>query len=318
MKRSVGTKVLVTGHCGFIGRHLVDELAERRYVVSGIDLADEDRPLDLCDPHVIADELDRITPDVVVHLGAQVGRVFGERDVRHTVRANAEVTTQLAKACGERGVRVLYASSSEVYGDQGAHVCAENSRCLLPHNLYGLTKRWGEEALRLYAPAGLQIVRLSMPYGPGAPPGEGRRALDNVLWQAVHRKPIPIHRGAERSWCWIGDTVRAIRLVLERGEQGAPTSAIPDLGVYNIGRDDAPLSMHDLAIKCCDLAGAPRDLIELVPAPAAQTVVKRLSTNKLRSQLGWEPTVELEEGLPQVLAWVRCFDAQARPCLASV
>jgi nucleoside-diphosphate-sugar epimerase len=69
--------------------------------------------------------------------------------------------------------------------------------------------------------------------------------------------------------------------------------------------------MLDLARKCCDLAGAPRTLIQEVDPPAMQTVVKRLDTSRLRA-LGWEPTVELDEGMREVLAWVRNFDIEGR------
>jgi nucleoside-diphosphate-sugar epimerase len=296
-------RILVTGHRGFIGRHLVRELKNGGHELHGVDLSEG---WDLTVPGQIGTALDRVKPDVVVHLAAQVGRVFGERDVAHTIDANARMTTLLAQAAGERDVQVLYASSSEVYGDRGEHICRESDALgTLPHNLYGLTKRWGEEALQLYAPERLQIVRLSMPYGPGAPPGEGRRALDNILWQATHGKPIPIHRGAERSWCWIDDTVRGIRLVLEQGRHGRH-------GIYNVGRDDATITMLQLAEDCCALAGADQELVELVDPPLAQTVVKRLSTDKLRG-LGWTPGVELEEGLPQVLDWVQQFGPDGEP-----
>jgi UDP-glucuronate 4-epimerase len=308
-------KILITGHKGFIGQHLWQELAHHGHEVFGVDLARDDEGIletevwaDLGEEGAINGTLDFVCPDRVIHLAAQVGRVFGERDLRHTVDSNALMTTLLARECGEREIPVLYASSSEVYGDQGNATCNEEGPFAMPHNLYGLTKRWGEEALQLYAPDGLQIVRLSMPYGPGAPPGVGRRALDNILWQAVHGKRIPIHRGAERSWCWIGDTVAGIRLVLEAGER-LPTG----FGVYNIGRDDRRVSMATLAHWCCELVGAaPEALIDIVDPPAAQTVVKRLSTAKLRG-LGWEPKVELDEGLPQVLKWVRKFDAEGNP-----
>lgn len=291
-------KILITGSAGFIGSHLRLELEGAGHQVWGHDLMDGD----LSAPGTFSHLLSRRT-DLVVHLAAHVGRIRGEDDLAFTIRQNAQTTTLIASACGRLGVPVLYASTSEVYGDQGEEVLREESPWLLPHNLYGLTKRWGEEALELYAPDDLKIVRLSMPYGPGVPPGRGRRALDNILWQAHHRMPIPIHRGAERSWCWVGDTVAGIRMVIEKGKPGA----------YNVGRDDRPLAMVDLAEMCCELADCPVDRIELIDPPAAQTVVKRLSTAKLMS-LGWKPKVELHEGLPLVYDWIRRFDREGALC----
>jgi nucleoside-diphosphate-sugar epimerase len=293
-------KILITGAAGFIGSHLVDELHLHGHDVHGIDhrpapLID---PGDLLTPGVFADCLDRHQPDLVVHLAAQVGRLFGEDDIRHTVRSNTEMTAVVAAECGRRGIRLAYASTSEVYGDRGDRVCRETDPLnVLPHNAYGLTKRQGEEFCQLYTEDPI-LFRFSMPYGPGVPPGRGRRALDTMLWQAHHRLPITVHRGAERSWCWIGDTVNGIVRVLESGEGGA----------WNVGRDDRPFTMLSLAHLACELAGADaRNLIEVVDPPARQTVVKRLSTEKLRD-LGWEPAVELAEGIVRVHEWVRHFD----------
>lgn len=292
-------RILITGNQGFIGTHLTKELTDAGHQVFGHDHQDGD----LTQLGVFEATVERVAPDQVVHLAAQVGRLFGEQDIEYTIRQNVLMTGLVAHACGERRIPLLYASTSEVYGDCGQLTCVEEPAEMwqtsrLPHNAYGLTKRQGEEFCRLYAPQDLRIVRLSMPYGPGAPPGRGRRAMDNFLWWALHGKPITVHAGAERSWCWVGDTVRGIRMVLEDSQ---------DL-IYNIGRDDQRVSMRELAEMACDLTGAPYSLIEVIEPPARQTVVKRLSTRRLRS-LGWKPTVELEDGMRVVLEWVRQFDA---------
>jgi nucleoside-diphosphate-sugar epimerase len=288
-------KILITGDKGFIGMHLTRELEAAGYAVRGFDRAQGD----LSRPGVFARAMRDHRPDRVVHLAAQVGRLKGEDDILHTVQSNATMTMLVAHVCGASGTPVLYASSSEIYGDQGHVTVFEDTPPNLPYNLYGLSKRWGEEVLRLYAPEGLRIARLSMPYGPGAPPGRGRRAMDNFLWQAHHRMPITVHHGAVRSWCYIGDTVRGLRMILEDSPETE----------YNVGRSDAPVSMLELALKACELTDCPTNLICEVPAPVDQIVVKNLATVRLR-QLGWAPTVDLDEGLRGVLEWVRNFDAQ--------
>lgn len=295
-------KILVTGGVGFIGSHLVPTLRTRGHKVRTLDrIASADYACDLHSAGISA-ALDDFRPDVVVHMAAQVGRLFGEDNVRESVRSNAEATTVVAWECARRGIRLAYTSSSEVYGDQGDNVCYESGLMALPHNIYGLSKLWGEEAIQLYVPSEQALVfRLSMPYGPGAPPGRGRRAMDTLLWQAHHRMEMTVHRGAERSWCWVGDTVNGMVMLLEGDHSG----------VWNIGRDDQPLAMIDLAKRCCRLADAPLGLIELVEAPERQTVVKRLSTDKLRS-IGWCPTVELDEGLPKMYEWIQNFDEEGR------
>lgn len=311
-------RVLITGSAGFLGRWLTDELLAHGYDVVGVDIAQRVRPIkssrmDLTEPGNMRRAIGLFSPDVVVHMAAQVGRLFGEDDILHTIKSNAEMTALVAQACADNDTPLIYFSTSEIYGDQGAHrVCNEDGPKLVPHNLYGLSKRWGEEVCELYHPYRHVVVRPSMPYGPGAPPGRGRRAMDNFLWQAYHGMPITVHKGAERSWCWVGDTVRGVRLILERHFARSTAPLAHKSYAYNVGRDDDPISMRKLAVMACDLASAPYDLIEEVDPPGRQTVVKRLSTDRLRS-LGWAPTIDLEEGLEKVYRWVQNFDKDGNP-----
>lgn len=291
-------KILVTGSSGFIGSHLVRELEESGHEVTPWDSARTVSEDVLLFPERLHAAL--AAHDVCVHLAAKVGRLFGEDDLLRTIMDNAGMTTLVARACGDRGVRLVYASTSEVYGDNGEQLCHEDDGPFtLPHNLYGTSKFWGEDACALYAPDGLTVLRFSMPYGPGLPAGRGRAAIINFLYNAHHRLPIPVHRDSERSWCWIGDTVRAARLVIERTQGGA----------FNIGRDDDPRPMWQVAQLACDLTGADADdLIRMIDPPERQTVVKRLSTEKIRG-LGWEPRVELEDGMRRTLEVVRRMPA---------
>lgn len=286
-------KILVTGSEGFIGTHLVRELIEHGHEVTGVDFEDGD----LREEGVADALIERYQPEWVVHLAAQVGIWFNEQDQIHAINSNVIMTLRVARACARYGVRLCHTSTSEVYGDVGERLVDEDEPLTgRPTGIYALTKRWSEDIVREIAPQGLIIIRPSMPYGTGAPPGKGRRALDNMLWQAYHHKPIIVHRGAVRSWCWIGDAVRGWRMILERGEEG----------VYNIGRDDAEVSMLDVARRACQLANAPESLIQEVPPPARKTMIKRLSTRKLFA-LGWRPEVELDEGMKHVYEWVKIF-----------
>lgn len=329
-------RILVTGDAGFIGTHLRGELLDAGHEVYGIDIVTYHaaaaaaagaghlfRGRDLLDRTPgqtsvhLDDVIDRYSPHVVVHLAAQVGRLFGEDDLEHTISSNALMTSLVARSCAGAAAppRLVYTSTSEVYGDLGDRVAHEDDgvRGAIPHNLYGLSKRWGEEASAMAMLAGepetsggLQVIRPSMPYGPGLPAGRGRAAIVNMIWQAQNRQPIPVHRGSERSWCWIGDTVRAIRLVIETGEVAyTPDAYVHGWGCYNVGRDDAAVPMTTVAEIACDLASVdPADLVQVVEAPARQTVVKRLSTAKL-ADLGWEPRVELREGMERTLLAMR-------------
>ena len=132
------------------------------------------------------------------------------------LRSNVLATALVARAAAAHGARLAYVSTSDVYG---AAVADEDTPAA-PASFYALTKWWGEQVARLYAPAGLAVLRLANPYGPGHEPGQGKGALPTMLWQAERREPIPAFRGEARSWCWIGDVARGIRLVLEQRRRG--------------------------------------------------------------------------------------------------
>lgn len=291
-------RVLVTGSEGFIGKHLCNELQRNHHTISRFDSKFGD---DAASRDQLENIIFQMNPDRVVHLAAKVGRLFGEDDVKATIMDNAAMTANVAQVCGEHHIPLTYASTSEVYGDNGMVTAYEDrGQYSLPHNMYGLSKRWGEEACRLYAPKGLTIWRISMPYGPGLPAGRGRAAMINFLYNALHGLPITVHRASERSWCWIGDTVKAMVLTLEEDVSG----------VWNIGRDDNPTSMAKVAKMALALTES-FSPIELVDPPAMQTVVKRLSTWKIRD-LGWEPKVELHEGMQRTLEYVKTLPAPVR------
>jgi nucleoside-diphosphate-sugar epimerase len=296
--------VLVTGASGFIGKHLMYSFRKDQVSSYGIDL----QFLDLTDPDsepFISKLIRDRSIDTVVHLAAVVGRVFGEDDVSHTIAANTIATAHVARATAEAGARLVYISTSEVYGDQDVNYVREHTRPVIPHNLYGLTKRWGEEVSVLYAPEGLQVIRLSMPYGPGLPAGRGRAAIINMLWQAYTGRPIPVHRGAMRSWCWIGDTIRGIRAVIDKGDRiREPFEYLDSCGIYNVGSDTQEVSMQYVAEYACRLTGADPSLIYRVDAPSNQTVVKRLSMKKLKD-LGWSEQVSLELGMEMTLDFIK-------------
>jgi len=293
-------KIIVTGGAGFIGSHLSFELEQAGHEVVVLDLA-LSRWHDLRYPEIVDTHFDEhADADLCIHLAAKVGRLFGEEDPMETVTDNVGMTALVAQACGIRGIRLAYASTSEVYGDNGETICDEyEGPFTLPHNLYGISKWFGEKVCEHFASENLVIFRFSMPYGPGLPAGRGRAAIVNMLHQALHGKRIPVHRGSERSWCYVTDTVRAARLALER-EEG---------GIYNVGRDDAARSMLYVAEYACYLAGADEKLIQEIDPPKMQTVVKRLATERVRS-LGWEPEIELEEGMQRTLEWVKTLDVR--------
>jgi UDP-glucose 4-epimerase len=281
---SAAMRVLVTGASGFVGSALVEELrhGERAYEVHPLGRDDGD----LAEDGVADEALAGFRPDVVAHAAARIGVVRCEEEPELALRSNVLATVRVAQACVSHGTRLAYLSTADVYGIAAV---ADEQTPPAPASLYALTKLWGEEAARLYVPDRLAVLRLGNPYGPGVDPAQGKGALPSMVQQAERRERIPAFRGEARSWCWIGDIVRAVRLVLESGQEG----------VFNVGSDGDPVSLMDVARIACDLTGAPPDLIDEVEPPAGRAA-PRISIERLRA-LGWRPEVGLEDGLRLLL-----------------
>lgn len=294
-------RILITGARGLLGQHFFNKLSTSHTVV-GIDREEGD----LRNPLVISYYLDEYKPDYVLHLAAKVGRIFGENNVMETVTDNAGMTAVVAKACGNADVKLAYASTSEIYGDFGEEWATEDSPTMniLPRNLYGMSKRWGEEVSRLYAPKGLLIFRFGMPIGRGYLPGVGKAAIATFIWNAMKKKPIIVHRDTERSWCWVGDIASAVKTVMEAA--GADEK---NCGVWNIGRDDNLFTMEEIANRICEMVKAPKSLIHLVDPPPDVTRKKRQSTQRLRD-LGWKPEVSFDEALLWTYRWLQEYDQE--------
>ena len=222
-------RVLVTGASGFVGSALVKELrhGERAYEVHPLGRDDGD----LADEGVADDALASFRPDVVVHAAARIGVVRCEEEPLLALRSNLLATVRVARACSGHGARLAYLSTADVYGVQAV---ADEETAPAPASLYALTKWWGEQAAQLYAPAGLLVLRLANPYGPGVDFAQGKGALPTMMQQAEQGERIPAFRGEAHAWCWIGDTTRAIRVILESGESG----------IFNVGTDADPIDCY--------------------------------------------------------------------------
>jgi nucleoside-diphosphate-sugar epimerase len=281
-------KVLVTGASGFVGRVLVEELrhADGAYEVEALGRDGGD----LAEEGVAEAAVAAARPGVVVHSAARIGVVRCEEEPELALRSNVLATALVARAAAAHGARLAYVSTSDVYGSAAA---ADEATPTAPESLYALTKLWGEQAAALYAPAGVTIMRLANPYGPGVEAGEAKGAVPTMLRQADAGEPIPVFRGEARSFCWIGDAVRGIRLVLESGEEGT----------FNIGWDGEAVALVDVARVACELTGAPHELIEEIEPPAGR-VMTRIATERIRA-LGWRAEVSLDEGMRMLLESIR-------------
>lgn len=306
---------VVTGCAGFIGSHLTERLIAEGWSVTGVDAftdyyersAKEDNVAGLRDePNFALVEADLAEADlapimvggpVVFHLAAQPGvrGSFGEGFARY-VHDNVLATQRVFDAAKDAGCpRVVWASSSSVYGDAEAYPTIVGVTPTSPRSPYGATKRACEDLADIYRIGGLSTVglRYFTVYGPRQRPDMAmRRLCERLMDGGVF--PMFGDGSQSRDFTHVADAVEGTLL--------AGVAHDPD-PIYNIGGgEEATLSEVIATLE--DLAGASVALERL----GVQTGdVKRTSADTTRAQqtLGWTPTVGLRDGLASELAWVR-------------
>ncbi|MCK4303908.1 MAG: NAD-dependent epimerase/dehydratase family protein [Candidatus Eisenbacteria sp.] len=305
---------VVTGAAGFIGSSLSTRLLDEGIRVRGIDNFDPYydrklkernlRPLLARDTFEFREgdlgeiDLNRLLQGAewVFHQAARAGvrRSWGA-DFSAYVKANVLATQRLLEALREHPVeRVIFASSSSVYGEGPGGPATEDAPCQ-PISPYGVTKLAGEKLVAAYRECyGLPTISLRYftVYGPGQRPD-----------MAFHRfvRAILEGRGLEvfgdgrqtRDFTFIADAVSANLLAARNGVPG---------GVYNIG-GGSPASVLDVIHTLEAIIGRGAEVCFL-PAEAGDPRATSADTAKARDELGFQPTVSLEEGLRQMTGWM--------------
>ena len=296
-------RYFVTGAAGFIGSQLADALVEAGHDVVGIDcFTDSYDPaekeenarglhvlrLDLADEAL---ELDGV--DGVFHLAAQAGvRSFGDVFPVY-VRQNLVATQRVFESCARAGVRVVFASSSSVYGEAEAYPTAEGT-APSPISPYGITKLGGEHLARSYARAFAMdavVLRYFTVYGPRQRPDMFFRRVCEAL---LVGSTFEIYGSGEqsRSFTYVADAVAATVAAMERGEQGV---------VYNVGGGQEATMLESIAL----LEGISGRTLDVHHVGLAKGDVSRTSADisRIRGALGWEPYTPLDDGLAAMWAW---------------
>jgi nucleoside-diphosphate-sugar epimerase len=308
-------RALVTGCAGFIGSHLSERLIADGWSVVGVDAftdyyersAKQDNVAGLLDePNFHLEELDLAEADLaplmresplVFHLAAQPGvrGSFGDGFGRY-VHDNVLATQRVFEAAKDAGCpRVVWASSSSVYGDAEAYPTIEGVTPTSPRSPYGATKRACEDLAEIYRLGGLSTVglRYFTVYGPRQRPDMAMRRLCERLMDGG-AFPMFGDGSQSRDFTHVSDAVEGTYLA---GLASDPYS------IYNIGGgEEATLSEVIATLE--ELADAN---VELDRRGVQTGDVKRTSadTTRARQTLGWEPTVGLREGLASELDWVR-------------
>ena len=294
-------RYVVTGAAGFIGSHLAEALVESGHDVVGIDcftdyydtaLKEENAgALDVRRIDLAADELDLAGVDAIFHLAGQPGvRSFGDVfDVY--LRRNVLASQRLFEAAARDGVRVVFSSSSSVYGEPDTFPTPETAEPR-PMSPYGITKLACEHLARAYERSfGLDVVvlRYFNAFGPRQRPD---MAFTRIAFALAEGRPFDLYGDGlqSRSFTYVSDVVAATLAALEGGS-----------GTYNVGGGTEATMLETIAI----LEGFAGRRLEVRSHPAVPGDQRRTlaDTTLIRTELGWEPRVGLEEGLSSQWAW---------------
>jgi len=304
-------KVFVTGALGFIGSFLVPYLRERNYDVISSDVFVRDYGDYIRADITSFEDLYRIFKkedmDIVIHMAGEVGRMVGEEHPQKMMYVNNIGTLNLVKLCMENNCRLVYFSTSEVYGhlfDKGKTVKEEDlekeGSIFVTTNIYAMSKLVGEAIVRHYVENyGLDAVTLRpfMIYGEGEYPSKYRSAIGNFVYWALKGKKITVHRGTLRAWCYISDFIEGVYLVVNHPFSGKYEA-------FNIGSDEYH-TMEEVARMAIGECGGDYSQIEIVEPPSKfLSLAKKFSTEKIRS-IGYEPKISLKEGIHRVAEWQR-------------
>lgn len=308
-------KVVVTGAAGFIGSHLAERLLEDGCDVVGIDAfvdfypreakernlarARDHRAFRLIEGRLQAMDLTGPLEGaaVIYHLAAQAGvRSSWGRDFSAYTEHNVLGTQRLLEAAvAARLPRLVYSSSSSVYGDAEALPLREDTPCR-PVSPYGVTKLAAEHLVHLYARNhGLPAVSLRYftVYGPRQRPD---MAFHRFLAAALAGEPVRVFGDGRqtRDFTFVDDIVAATRAAADSGRLGC---------VYNVGGGER-VSINDVLTLVGEVTGRPLSVLreESQRGDMRDTLA---DTSSARRDLGFRSTVTLREGLTREWAWIR-------------
>ncbi len=298
---------VVTGGAGFIGSHLCDHLLERGHRVLCIDNLDTGSLDNI--QHISSGEFEFINADIteevwlegevdfVYHLASPASPIDYLRLPLHTLKVGAQGTWHMLGVAKFKRARFLLASTSEVYGDPQEHPQTESYwghvNPIGPRGVYDEAKRYAEALTMAYhrqQGVDTSIVRIFNTYGPRMRAHDGR-AIPTFLRQALMGQNLTVFGDGSqtRSFCYVDDLVRGLIALAESGEH------LP----INLG-NPTEFTLRELAEKVIEISGAKAEIV-FEPLPTDDPKVRQPDITRAREVLGWEPEVQLEEGLRQTI-----------------
>ena len=298
---------VVTGGAGFLGSHLCDHLLGKGYRVICVDNLDTGSLQNvehlrgddfLFVNHDVTAHLEIDEPvDVVFHLAALASPIDYLRMPLHSLKVGSYGTHNALGLAKFKRARFLLASTSEVYGDPQVHPQPEtywgHVNPVGPRGVYDEAKRYAEAmTMAYYRQQGVDtsISRIFNTYGGRMRPNDGR-AIPTFLRQALEGRPLTVFGDGSqtRSFCYVSDLIRGLIALAESGEH------LP----VNLGNPDEK-TLLELAETIVRLTGTASEILfEALPIDDPQ--VRQPDITRAKQLLGWEPEVELEDGLRRTI-----------------
>jgi len=293
-------KVLVTGASGFIGRHCLPFLNDKAFQVNAVCRnPSEDNTsnikwhqADLLAPGQIKRLIDLIQPTHLLHFAwyAEPGKYWHSTENIRWVRASLNLMQEFAERGGER--IVMAGSCAEYDWNQG--VFSETITHLLPKSLYGVCKNSLQALLSAYSKqVGISSAwgRIFFVYGPFEHPV---RLVPSVINSLLEGKPAQCSHGNQiRDYLYVSDAAEAFTALLESNVEGP----------INIGSGE-PVKIKKIISHTAEKLGESRRVhFGALPSPEGEPPVLVADTQKLFTQLGWRPKIDLDEGLNRTINW---------------
>lgn len=302
-------KVLITGVGGFIGSNLAAAHLSQGDQVIGIDnFSTGNREnlndligLDLIEGDV-SQSISKVSDDVDVayHFASPASPEKYMALAMNTMEVNTGGTLSMLQFCKRSGARLVFASTSEIYGDPLVSPQTEdywgNVNPIGPRSVYDEAKRFGETLVAHFQReenVNAGIVRIFNTYGPNMDPFDGR-VVSTFIRQALKGEPFTVFGDGSqtRSFCYIDDLVRG---VMAMGQSSDP-------GPINLG-NPRENTLLELTKMVTDIVGGFGE-IKFLDLPQDDPKTRNPDISKAKSILGWEPTVSLEEGIQKTATWM--------------
>ena len=296
--------ILITGVHGTLGRPLRIELERRGHTVYGLGLTHSEDPMCLRADIVNYRELERALQgkplDYVYHLAAEFGRINGEEFYETLWATNVIGTRNILELQRQFGFKLIFASSSEVYGDTPG-ILSEDMPMMPPQkNDYAISKWVGEIQCKNFIERyGSKILRLRFfnAYGPGEHYTPYRSVVCLFCYRALHDLPYEVYENYHRVFMYIDDFIPTLANCVDKDWDGLPP-------VINIGGAEYR-SVKDLSDIVLSTLKKSDGLVRYLPEDKHNVVNKQPSIVLARNHLGHNPWHTLEDGIPLTLAWMR-------------